>query len=461
MWDNHRAVRCPHPGVAMSSIVPPRLVPFLLVALGASATLNIVYLAGAGGTDSEPAQVGMDAAPGAAQNGAIEADEFAWADRVPLAEPAANTAHDPANALALMGAAPAGPVGGEAAVGAAAAGGAHAGAAGAGAGASGVAVPAIAPLPTTADGLPDLSAPGAADRAAAEAEARRAAAAAAAAQAQAQAGGGAVAAPAAAPGQVRVASTTVVGAIPQSLAAAGVVNSDAVSATTTRLLMWDLDLRRDLRAGDPLQVAWTEDGAGAVTIVGAHYTSQRLGQTLTAYRFQASGDQYPSYWTAEGTEVERRLRNSPIRAYEQITSLLRDRPNHHGIDFKAPTGTPVFTPFDGVVTRANWNHAANGNCIEVRFTDGTLAKFLHLSRNDVSEGARVSAGQQIALSGNTGRSSGPHLHYQLNRGDAVLDPIDVHGTERRTLPAGDMAAFRAEVARIDALIANGGALASN
>lgn len=262
-----------------------------------------------------------------------------------------------------------------------------------------------------------------------------------------------VATPAAAAGEVRVAGGAVTRSLPESLRATAGDDADAVAAVLSRVLMWDLQLRTDLRNGDRFRVAYTVDAAGIATVVGATYDSEKLGETLTAYRFRADGDRFARYYTADGQEVERRLRSSPIADYEQITSLLRDRPNHHGVDFMAPTGTPVVAPFAGRVTRVDWNQANNGHCVEVELADGTLAKFLHLESTAVSAGARVAAGATVGHSGNTGHSSGPHLHYQLNRGEAVLDPVDVHGTTRRQLDASQMAAFRAEVARIDGLLA--------
>ena len=81
-----------------------------------------------------------------------------------------------------------------------------------------------------------------------------------------------------------------------------------------------------------------------------------------------------------------------------------------------------------------------------------MAKYLHLSELKTSEGARVQAGQVIALTGNTGRSTGPHLHYELNRDNRVLDPVVVHGTTRRVLPAEVMPMFLEEVERLEELL---------
>lgn len=248
---------------------------------------------------------------------------------------------------------------------------------------------------------------------------------------------------------------TIAGSIPASLGPIAGDRGDALAAAFNRLVMWDLDVRRDLRAGDEATVAWQETNDNAQVVIGAaSYKSTKFNKSLTAYRFQATGDTMPRYWSADGKEVEFRLNNSPIDAYDQVTSLLKDRPTHHGMDFKTPVGTPVKAPWSGVVSQANWNWGANGNCIEIQFSNGTTGKFLHLSENKVKAGDRITAGQVIALSGNTGHSTGPHLHYQLEKGGEILDPVKVHGTFRRELPDTDRARFEAEVGRMNSTLAS-------
>ncbi len=211
-------------------------------------------------------------------------------------------------------------------------------------------------------------------------------------------------------------------------------DADVLTAVFSRIFMWDLDLRRDVQRGDEIAMVHGPgvDPANPELPV-ATYKSNKLRRTLRAYLYQAQGDAYASYWDTDGVEVPRRLVGGPIEAYAQITSLLKDRPNHHGVDFKADIGTPVFSPKAGTVTRVNWNTRANGGCVEVRYADGTLARFLHLS-------------------GNSGNSTAPHLHYELSRGKTYLDPLDYHGTVRRKLEASAMADFRREVARLDGLL---------
>jgi len=230
-------------------------------------------------------------------------------------------------------------------------------------------------------------------------------------------------------------------------------NGSALSAVYSRLFHWDINLRRDLRKGDRIRVAWKQ-GEDGIEIAAASLKSGKLGKTLTAYHYQRAQDTYPSFWLKDGTEITRRLKESPLADYETITSLLKDRPSHAGMDFKTPVGTPTLSTRSGTVTRANWNTRSNGNCVEIKHADGTLAKYLHLSKTLVKPGQRVRAGALIGESGNTGRSSGPHLHYQLNKGKRVLDPIDVHGTTTRSISAGERDAFGSHVARLDALLGN-------
>ncbi len=228
-------------------------------------------------------------------------------------------------------------------------------------------------------------------------------------------------------------------------------HADVVSAVYARLFFWDLDVRRDLQAGDEVKAVYGWDGTLA-DIPAASYRSGKLGQTLQAYRYQASGDRFPSYWNAQGQEVGLRLKDSPIAEYEQVTALLKDRPSHRGMDFKTPVGTPIVSPRNGTVTRTNWNTKYNGGCVEVRYSDGVVAKFLHLDSTEVKAGQSVSKGTLLGLAGNTGRSTAPHLHYEMEKGGKVLDPVDYHGTFRRSLPQADMAAFQAEVQRYQAML---------
>ncbi|MFH1467186.1 MAG: M23 family metallopeptidase, partial [Pseudomonadota bacterium] len=229
-------------------------------------------------------------------------------------------------------------------------------------------------------------------------------------------------------------------------------NADAVAAVFTRQVTWDLDMRRDLQKGDTLVALYRIDEKGDIDMPVSFLRSGKLGRELKAYRYQAPGDEHPSYWYPDGTEVPFRLKDGPLEQYIQITSLLDDRVGHKGWDLKAAEGAPIHSPRAGRVERINWNFSGNGNCAEVVQDDGVHAIYLHLSRTDVKPGDRVTKGQVIGLVGNTGHSTAPHLHYQVERGGKVIDPGEYHGTYRRSLPADAMPAFQQEMARLDAMV---------
>jgi len=98
---------------------------------------------------------------------------------------------------------------------------------------------------------------------------------------------------------------------------------------------------------------------------------------------------------------------------------------HNGIDIACPAGTPILAVADGTVDNV-WNDtsAGGGLSIRIKHADGYQTGYAHLSRQDVTAGQTVKIGQQIALSGNTGRSTGAHLHFTLKYNGVAINPAD-------------------------------------
>ncbi|MEW5858354.1 MAG: peptidoglycan DD-metalloendopeptidase family protein [Cyanobacteriota bacterium] len=97
---------------------------------------------------------------------------------------------------------------------------------------------------------------------------------------------------------------------------------------------------------------------------------------------------------------------------------------HKGIDIAAPVGTPVVAAAPGVVVYARWNSGGYGNLVDIKHADGTLTRYAHNNRLLVREGEAVEQGQQISEMGSTGRSTGPHLHFELHSaGKGAINPI--------------------------------------
>ncbi|MEV5313008.1 MULTISPECIES: M23 family metallopeptidase [unclassified Streptomyces] len=125
---------------------------------------------------------------------------------------------------------------------------------------------------------------------------------------------------------------------------------------------------------------------------------------------------------------------APVKGYTKTASFAQNgarwQSTHSGQDFAVPVGTKVVAAHGGTVVKAGGNGAgdgpAYGNAIVIKHGNGSYSQYAHLSKVNVRIGQVVAAGQQIALSGNTGNSSGPHLHFEIrttpNYGTAV-DPI--------------------------------------
>lgn len=106
---------------------------------------------------------------------------------------------------------------------------------------------------------------------------------------------------------------------------------------------------------------------------------------------------------------------------------------HHGLDIDLDIGDPVKAAFDGVVRYAQYNKGGFGNCVIIRHYNGLETYYAHLSKIKVRPYQRVSAGQVIGLGGNTGRSYGPHLHFEVRFYDNALDPAEIFDFENKRL----------------------------
>jgi len=235
--------------------------------------------------------------------------------------------------------------------------------------------------------------------------------------------------------------------------------ADVLSAELGRVLVWWVDLTKDVLKNDRVQMVYKpSDNPTERHVSALRYTSRKNGKTYAAYLYKPQKAQYPRFYDENGQEVERRLSKSPIAQYEQITTVLdlTGRP-HHGVDFKTDVGTPVTTPYRAKVVRFNWHTGRNGYCLEILFPEsGMKALFLHL--DEVLPAAKkvdaiLEAGTEVARSGNTGHSTAPHLHYELHdSSDRVLNPLKVHETFQLKLEGDDLKRFIEERDRAERLM---------
>jgi murein DD-endopeptidase MepM/ murein hydrolase activator NlpD len=107
---------------------------------------------------------------------------------------------------------------------------------------------------------------------------------------------------------------------------------------------------------------------------------------------------------------------------ERIDPFTKTRKWHNGIDISCPRGTPVYAPAKGVISQRSYKEDF-GNTIEISHENGLMTRFAHLDRFNVSPGQRVKRGDLIGYVGTTGRSTAPHLHYEIHQGEKSVDPI--------------------------------------
>jgi murein DD-endopeptidase MepM/ murein hydrolase activator NlpD len=137
------------------------------------------------------------------------------------------------------------------------------------------------------------------------------------------------------------------------------------------------------------------------------------------------------------------MRRHPILGYSRM---------HRGTDFAAPTGTPILAAGDGTVVRAG-PYGAFGNYIRIRHANGYETAYAHMSRfgRGMRAGARVNQGQVIGYVGTTGRSTGPHLHYEVMLRGRQMNPMTLQVATGRNLEGRALELFMIERARIDTL----------
>ncbi len=205
--------------------------------------------------------------------------------------------------------------------------------------------------------------------------------------------------------------------------------SDQETGNIIELFRDHIQFAREMRNGDRFQVVRSRqfvDGefTGRSRIDGVRIF--RGKRVYSAFLFEDG-----NYYDHDGKSLARALRRYPMTGSSRVTShFSRARRHpvtgritpHHGVDFGMPTGTPVLSTGDGVVTRVH-THPFAGKYIEIRHGSQYVTRYLHLSRILVRRGQKVERGERIALSGNTGRSTGPHLHFELHVNGRPVNPL--------------------------------------
>ena len=207
---------------------------------------------------------------------------------------------------------------------------------------------------------------------------------------------------------------------------------DSVAVQLAEIFSGDIDFIRALRKGDRFSVVYESleaDGEPmrAGRVLSADFVNN--GKMFSAVWFQERNAAKGQYYTLDGNSLRKAFLASPLE-FSRMTSGFGGRMHpiakqfrmHTGVDYAAPTGTPIRSVGDGVVDFAGVQRGY-GNVVEVKHRDGKSTLYAHMNSIAVRKGQGVSQGQNIGTVGSTGWSTGPHLHFEFRINGIHHDPL--------------------------------------
>ena len=226
--------------------------------------------------------------------------------------------------------------------------------------------------------------------------------------------------------------------------------SDSMVMKLANLFGWDIDFVLDIRAGDRFYLIYEKiyrDGSFLRDgeIIGATFVNQ--GEKFQAIRFDTDGRS--QYFAPDGRNMRKAFLRAPLN-FSYISSnfnpkrfhpILRRVKAHNGIDYRAPSGTPVYASGDGKVIRSAYDKY-NGHHVFVQHANSIVTKYLHFTRRTVKNGQRVKQGQVIGYVGATGLAEAPHLHYEFLLNGVHRNPRTVNLPTANPLGKTQLAEFQ-------------------
>ena len=239
--------------------------------------------------------------------------------------------------------------------------------------------------------------------------------------------------------------------------------TDREVAALADAFSYDVDFQRDVRPGDNFELVFErfyDDEGNTVRTGDLLFVSLESSRgSREFYQFMAPGDSRPDWYDADGKSARRFLMKTPINGARLSSGYgMRRHPilgysrMHRGTDFAAPTGTPILAAGDGTIERAG-PFSSFGNYVRIRHANGYETAYAHMSRfaRGMRAGARVRQGQIIGYVGTTGRSTGPHLHYEVLRRGQQVNPMSLRVANGRNLTGRALELFMIERERINTL----------
>ncbi len=231
------------------------------------------------------------------------------------------------------------------------------------------------------------------------------------------------------------------------------------------IFAWEVDFIRDIRSGDKFSAIvekrfYQGNFRDYGRILAARFINQ--GKEHEGFYFE-NADNKPGYYNAEGKNLRKAFLKVPLSftrissrfSWRRLHPILHIYRPHLGVDYAAPTGTPVKAIGDATVVSAGWIRGG-GRCVHLRHIRGYQSKYMHLSRfgSGIKKGATVKQGQVIGYVGSSGLATGPHLDFRVMKNGKYINPASMDNPRSISLTKTEMAQFRKNSLKYEARLKN-------
>ena len=239
---------------------------------------------------------------------------------------------------------------------------------------------------------------------------------------------------------------------------------DEIIMEFVQLYSFDIDFQRDIRKGNKIKIffeIYTDSQNNYIKSGNINFSEIILNdESYELYRFQSEGDEFVEYFNSDGKSATKALMKTPINGARLSSGFgMRKHPilgynkKHQGVDFAAPTGTPIMAAGTGHIEFVG-NNGGAGKYIRIKHLNGYKTSYSHLSKyaSGIQKNIKVRQGQVIGYVGNTGMSTGPHLHYEVIFNGKRINPMKMKLPSGKQLKDKNLEIFLAEKNRINAEI---------
>ena len=236
---------------------------------------------------------------------------------------------------------------------------------------------------------------------------------------------------------------------------------DEIIMEFVQLYSFDIDFQRDIRKGNKIKIffeIYTDSQNNYIKSGNINFSEIILNdESYELYRFQSEGDEFVEYFNSDGKSATKALMKTPINGARLSSGFgMRKHPilgynkKHQGVDFAAPTGTPIMAAGTGHIEFVGDNGGA-GKYIRIKHLNGYKTSYSHLSKyaSGIQKNVKVRQGQVIGYVGNTGLSTGPHLHYEVIFNGKRINPMKMKLPSGKQLKGKSLEIFLAEKDRIN------------